>query len=212
MTVVVLHDLGDPVGGAAWRAAAPSEWIVPDLPGHGSTPAVRSGHYDPMSVVAIARWTLASEANGDGASTLVGVGLNAHAALICAAGGFCDRVAIVDGLGGPWRTPAEQIDAFYMMIRNIAADPRATGPAPAHGLDPRSTYGYGVMTSHRFAQHFWGAIDQPVLVVETPRSTTPAAERAERTAWFAGDATLLELDTDDRATVVAAIEEWDASA
>ena len=59
MTVVLLHDLGDPVGGARWRSAAPPDWIIPDLPGHGSTPAVRTGHYDPMSAVAIARWTLA---------------------------------------------------------------------------------------------------------------------------------------------------------
>ena len=51
MTVVLLHDLGDPVGGAGWRSAAPPNWIIPDLPGHGSTPAVRTGHYDPMSAV-----------------------------------------------------------------------------------------------------------------------------------------------------------------
>jgi len=55
MTVVLLHDLGDPVGGARWRSAAPPDWIIPDLPGHGLTPAVRTGHYDPMSAVAIAR-------------------------------------------------------------------------------------------------------------------------------------------------------------
>ena len=59
MTVALLHDLGDPVGGGGWRAAAPPDWVIPDLPGHGSAPATRTGHYDPMSVVAIARWTLA---------------------------------------------------------------------------------------------------------------------------------------------------------
>ena len=59
MTVVLLHDLGDPVGGARFRSVAPPDWIIPDLPGHGSTPVVRTGHYDPMSVVAIARWSLA---------------------------------------------------------------------------------------------------------------------------------------------------------
>src|SRR5438552_15414680 len=96
MTVVLLHDLGDPVGGALWRSAAPPDWIIPDLPGHGLTPATRTGHCDPMSVVAIARWTLARRQNGADPSTLIGVGCNAHSALVVAAGGDCDRVVIVD--------------------------------------------------------------------------------------------------------------------
>src|SRR5947207_3270257 len=146
MTVVLLHDLGDPDGGAAWRSAAPPDWIIPDLPGHGLTPPVRTGHYDPMSVVAIARWTLARQRNGAVASTLVGVGFNAHPALVHAAGGDCDRVVVVDGLWGPWRLPAEEVDAVYAMIRAIAADPAATGPPPGSGLDPRARYGYGVMS------------------------------------------------------------------
>jgi hypothetical protein len=204
---MLLHDLGDPAGGSAWRAVAPPDWVIPDLPGHGSTPAVRTGHYDPMSVVAIARWTLA-RALETGVSTLVGVGENAHTALVVAAGGACDRVAVLDGLCGPWRTPAEQIDALYDMIRAVVSDPRATAPAPAAGLDPRATYGYGVMSSAHFAEFHWAAIDQPVLAIETPRSLTPRDERAERLAWFGGPATLVELDTADPSSVVDAITAW----
>jgi hypothetical protein len=204
---VLLHDLGDPAGGAAWRAAAPPDWIIPDLPGHGSTPAVRTGHYDPMSVVAIARWTLARELR-TAESMLVGIGEHAHPALVVAAGGGCDRVAIVDGLWGPWLTPADEIDAFYAMIRAIASDPAATGPAPASGLDPRATYGYGLMSSAHFAQRFWAAIDQPVLAIETPMSTTPPDERAERVGWFASAATIAEVDATDPATIVEAIQAW----
>jgi hypothetical protein len=209
MTVVLLHDLGDPIGGAAWRSAAPPDWIIPDLPGHGATPAVRTGHYDPMSAVALARWTLARKAtDGDAGTMLIGVGHNAHAALVGAAGGDCDRVVIVDGLWGPWRDPAAEIDAFYAMIRAIAADPAATGRPPPSGLDPRATYGYGVMSSAHFAQRFWGTVDQPVLAIETPRSTTPPDERMERVAWFGGATTLLELDATDAAPVVDAITAW----
>ena len=211
MTVLLLHDLGDPVGGAEWRAAAPPDWIIPDLPGHGLTPALRTGHYDPMSAVAIARWTLPRRPEGDDASTLVGVGCNAHAALIGAAGGDCDRVVVVDGLWGPWRRPAEEIDAFYAMVRAIAADPAATAPPPASGLDPRARHGYGVMSGAGFARHFWAAIDQPVLAVETPRSTTPRGERQERLAWFGGTTTLVELETADPAPVIDAIQAWRAS-
>jgi hypothetical protein len=211
MTVVLLHDLGDPAGGAAWRSAAPPDWIIPDLPGHGSTPAVRTGHHDPMSAVAIARWTLAGRPNGAAASTLVGVGHNAHAALVGAAGGDCDRVVIVDGLWGPWRAPVEEIDAFYAMLRAIAADPAATGAPPASGLDPRARYGYGLMSSARFAQRFWGTIDQPVLAIETPRSPTPPDERTRRVGWFGGVAGLVELGTADAAAVVDAIHAWSAT-
>src|SRR5262245_24991032 len=163
MTVALLHDLGDPGGGVRWRSAAPPEWIIPDLPGHGSRPALRTGHYDPMSAVAIARWTLANRPPGAHAATLIGVGHNAHSALVSAAGGDCDRVVIVDGLWGAWRDPAEEIDAFYALIRAIAADPAATAAYPASGLDTRATYGYGVMSSARFAQRFWATIDQPLL-------------------------------------------------
>jgi hypothetical protein len=208
MTVVLLHDLGDPVGGARWRSAAPPAWIIPDLPGHGRTPAVRTGHYDPMSVVAIARWTLAREGDRADSSTLVGVGANAHSALVGAAGGDCDRVVVVDGLWGPWRPPVEEIGAFYSMIRAIAADPAAIAPPPASGLDPRASYGYGVMSSASFARRFWATIDQPVLAIETPRSTTPRDERAERLAWFGGATTLVELDAADPASVVGAIQAW----
>lgn len=208
MTVVLLHDLGDPAGGAEWRAAAPAGWHIPDLPGHGSTPAIRTGHYDPMSAVAIARWAIGRESNGDAESTLVGVGQNAHGALVDAAGGGCDRVVVVDGLWGPWRTPPEEIDAFYAMIRATASDPAAIGAAPASGLDPRATYGYGVMSSASFARRFWAAIDQPVLAIETPGSITPRDERLERVSWFGGAATLVELDAADPTTVVEAIRAW----
>jgi pimeloyl-ACP methyl ester carboxylesterase len=211
MTVVLLHELGDPAGGARWRSAAPPEWIIPDLPGHGAAPPPRTGHYDPMSAVAIARWSVARAAHAGSSSTLVGVGNNAHAALVGAAGGDCDRVVVVDGLWGPWRRPAEEIDAFYAMVRAIAADPAATAPPPASGLDPRTAYGYGVMSSARFAQRFWGTIDQPVLAIETPRSTTPHDERAGRISWFGGPATIVEVDACEPATVVDAIQAWGAS-
>jgi len=159
-----------------------------------------------MSAVAIARWTIA--ASVDASSTLVGVGQNAHGALVHAASGGCDRVVIVDGLWGPWRTPAEEVDEYYAFIRAIAADPDATGAAPDSGLDPRAAYGYGVMSSARFARAFWAAVTQPVLAIETPASRTPAPERAKRLGWFGGSATLVELDPAEQSDVVAAITAW----
>jgi len=201
VTVVVLHDLGDPVGGAGWRAAAPADWEIPDLPGHGTTPAVRTGHYDPMAVVAIARWTIGEQTN----ATIVGIRRNAHAALVHAAGGGCAGVVIVDGLWGPWRTPDEEINALYATIRAVADDRNATAPAPPSGLDPRTVYGYGMMAGPDFARRFWGAIRAPVLAIETPASSTPPSERDERLSWFAGPTDLVVLENDRPADIVAAI-------
>jgi hypothetical protein len=161
-----------------------------------------------MSVVAIARWTLARESQSNVRSTLVGVGDNAHGALVHAAGGGCDRVVVVDGLWGIWRSRSDEIEAFYDMIRAIASDPAATNAPPPSGLDPRATYGYGVMSSAQFAQRFWAAIDQPLLAIETPNSTTPREERAERVAWFGGPVTLVELIAFEPAAIVDAIRAW----
>ena len=75
------------------------------------------------------------------------------------------------------------------------AEPAATAPPPAVRARPPRGYGYGVMSSARFAQRFWATIDQPLLAIETPRSMTPPDERKERIAWFGGTTTLVELDT-----------------
>ena len=198
----VLHDLGADAAGAPWRAVVPDGWDAPDLPGHGDTPPPRHGGYDPLGPMTLARWAL------DGSGLVVGVGQNAHGALILAAGGGCDSAAVVDGLWGPWPTEEESVDAMYSALRRILDDDRATAPPPSAGLDPRTRYGYGVTVSASFARKFWGAIACPVLVVETPASTTPPGERAERASWFGGVATLLELDTDDPAAVIEAIAGW----
>jgi len=139
---------------------------------------------------------------------LIGIGHNAHGALVVAGGGDCGKVVVVDGLWSAWRTPSEEIDAVHAMLRAIVSDPAATGAPPAAGLDPRATYGYGVVSSAHFAKRFWAAIDQPVLAIETPNSVTPPDERAERLAWFSGATSLVELDSADPAVVVEAIQTW----
>jgi hypothetical protein len=197
--VVLLHDLADAEAGTPWREVVPDHWVVPDLPGHGEAPAPRHGAYDPMGPATLARWMLG------GAGTVVGVGRNAHGALILAAGGGCEAVAIVDGLWGPWPTPDGAIAAQYATLRALLADEAAVGPPPPSGLDPRTAHGYGVSVSAAFAQRFWGAIACPVLAIETPASTTPPTERAQRVAWFGGPATLVEIADPAPAAVIAAL-------
>lgn len=200
--VVLLHDLGAEEAGEPWRAVAPSGWHAPDLPGHGSSPAPRHGAYDPMSPATLARWALG------GAGVVVGIGQNAHGALILAAGGGCDAVVIVDGLWGPWPDCEVAIEGMYANLRAIVADELSTDPAPRSGLDPRTTHGYGVNVSAAFVQRFWGAITCPVLALETPASTTPADEREARTDWFGGPVTLAPLTSSAPVHVVRAVSHW----
>ena len=200
----LLHDLGAPEAGGPWRLAVPDGWRAPDLPGHGDTAAPRHGGYDPLGPVTLARWALA------GQGLVVGVGQNAHGALILAAGGGCDAVAIVDGLWGPWPTEDESVEVLYAGLRRMLDDEGAIAPPPPSGLDPRTRHGYGVTISPAFARTFWGAVTCPLLAVETPSSATPPGERAERAGWFGGPTTLLELDTSDPAEVVARVAAWRA--
>ncbi len=201
-TAFVLHDLGSEEAGAPWRAVVPDDWEAPDLPGHGSTPAPRHGAYDPLGPMTLARWGL------DGQGLVVGIGQNAHGALILAAGAACDAVAIVDGLWGPWLDAQASVDAMYAGIRDLLADDAATAPPPPSGLDPRARHGYGVSMSREFAQRFWGTIRCPVLAVETPASATPPDERAERSSWFGGLVALEVADPATEASLVDTILRW----
>lgn len=198
----VLHDLGAEEAGAPWRAVAPAWWAAPDLPGHGDAPAPRHGAYDPLGPVTLARWALG------GSGVVVGVGANAHGALVLAAGGGCERAVVVDGLWGPWRRAEDQIAEMYAGLRRILADEAAVAPPPPSGLDPRATHGYGLNVSAEFCQRFWCAVRVPILAVETPASPTPARERTERVSWFGGPTELVELPTTDPAAVVEAVVAW----
>jgi hypothetical protein len=202
--VVLLHDLGAEEAGAPWRGAAPG-WHAPDLPGHGAEPAPRHGAYDPMGPATLARWATAAAPD---ASLVVGVGQNAHAALILAAGRACGAVAIVDGLWGPWQSAVAAIEEMYDGLRRMLDDAGAVGPPPASGLDPRTRHGYGVHTSPGFARRFWGEVQVPVLAVETPMSRTPPAERAERVGWFGGPSAMVQLGTAAPTEIVAAVQGW----
>jgi hypothetical protein len=205
---VVLHDLGDPEGGSAWRAAAPGpHWEAPDLPGHGSAPAPRHGAYDPTGPLTLARWRIAH--HGVPGSLAVGVGENALGALLLAAGGACEAVAVVDGLWGPWPdTPESRVEVMYAQVRAVLADAPSHAAPPPSGLDPRTAHGYALVSTPRMCRRFWGCLECPTLLVETPRSRTPAADVEERAGWFGGPTTLVALDTAEPPAVLEAIAAW----
>jgi hypothetical protein len=205
---LVMHDLGDPQGGASWRAALPSaEWEAPDLPGHGEVPAPRHGAYDPTGPLTLARWRVAH--HGVPGSLVVGVGENAIGALLIAGGGACEAVAVVDGLWGPWpHTPEERVEVMYAQVRGVLADPGSRQAPPASGLDPRTAHGYALVITPRLCERFWGAIEIPTLLVETPASRTPLDERAERASWFGGPTDLIEVETTEPTDILRAVAHW----
>jgi pimeloyl-ACP methyl ester carboxylesterase len=202
---LVLPDLGDP--GAGWRAAVPSrDWEVLDQPGHGAAPPPRSGSYDPVAVLTLARWRVAE--HGVAGSLVVGVGENAVAATLLAGGRGCAAVVLVDGLGGPWADATERVEAGAARVRCLLADPAALAPPPTGVLDPKTAHGYGLTVTPRLARPLWGAVTVPALVVETPASATPPGEVAERASWFGGPTTVVGVPDDDPRTVVEVVAEW----
>ena len=140
---------------------------------------------------------------------MVGVGQNAHGALVLAAGGGCDAIAIVDGLWGTWLGPDAAIAAQYAALRSILADPGAIGPPPAVGLDPRAT----ARLRRRDVGHLRPAVLGLGDLSRCWRSRHPRPRPRPRSGpsgsrWFGGPATLVELDDAAPAAVVAAVEAW----
>lgn len=213
--VLVLHDVGDPDGGARWRAALeaaawPGPVRAPDLPGHGSTPAPVGGTYeltDPVLAV------LPSIPAGDPDPPVVlGVGTNGWCASILALGGRASALVLVDGLGGPFVAQADAMAAERARLRRLVDDPDAVGPPPATGLDPRLRHGVGPLGSLPVAERTAAATAVPVLLVETGASPVAAEERDAVASRYPGGATVVELAAGDPDAVAAAVVAWAATA
>ena len=153
---------------------APDDWHVPDLPGHGTTPAPRHGAYDPMGPVTLARWTLGRR------GLVVGVGQNAHGALILAAGRRVRRRRHRRRPLGPVADPDDAIADMYASLRAILADDAADRPRRRR---PASTRGRGTATAsacRRLRPALLGRDRLPGPGHRDARVTHPADERAER--------------------------------
>src|SRR4051794_2170592 len=101
--IVVVHDVG--ATAAPWRAVLvkwPDDVHAPEL-----TLPTASG--DRTDVV----WLLLEQMDAwrDRAPVLVGCGEHSLAAETFALAGWAGRLVLIDGLGGAWTTPEEQIDA-----------------------------------------------------------------------------------------------------
>jgi hypothetical protein len=172
--LVVVHDLGAE-GGAPWVdafAAWDGRVDAPDLPGHGAAPAPRGGNHEVGDSV----FALVEHLSGDFAvpPVVVGVGLSGIAATTFALGGRASALVLVDGLGGPWLDVPGRNARIRAARRAILATPAALRPHEPGTTDPRA--GLTVTADDRsHVQRVLAAVPVPVLVVETPASTTPDA-------------------------------------
>jgi hypothetical protein len=199
--VLVLHALGDPEGGASWRASGAN---APDLPGHGGEPAPTGGAYD----IADAVVAVAPLVDSEDPPVIVGHGCSARAAEIFAVGGRASRVVLVDGLGGAQKDAAAVMSGLFTWVRAMREDAAAMAPPPTSGLDPRLRHGVPDEPHARFDADLRAAITVPVLVLESPASPTSSEDRVARTAAFGGDVEIQEVPDASPKTILAAVERW----
>ena len=208
--IVVLHDLGDAQAGQPWREAFEEiGWdgpvFAPDLPGHGTTPARVGGSYESGDAILATLSLFRDLVDDDPLPVVVGVGFNGWCAQLLALGGRASALVLVDGLPGPWRTPAGQIAEGRAWLRRIADDPAAIADPPLSGLDPRARHGVLTHGSRELALKAAGATPVPVLLLESPESPLGADEVGEVAEAFRSGATVVPISTRSAAAAAPVI-------
>ena len=184
--VVIIHDVG--ATGSPWRDAFeewPDDVYAPDL-------VVEGACGDRTDIV----WGLLEpmDARRDRSPVVVGCGEHSLAAETFALAGWCGRLVLVDGLGGPWTMPEQQIREQNKWLR-------AKADAPDH-------IGYPHVWIEPFCSVLRANIRCPVLLIETPASLTAPDEVEHRLQQFAGPVRLVRLESGDPGQVAAVITEW----
>jgi len=184
--IVVVHDVGS--SGAGWRAALRS-W---DGDAHAPDLLLERASGDRTDVV----WLLLEHMEGwrDRAPVIVGCGEHSLAAETFALSGWVGGLVLVDGLGGAWTTPEQQVRAQTEWLRRKYDDP--------------SFGSYPLVWVESFARALRANVACPVLLIETPASITPAGEAERRAAQFRQPADLVRLGSPEPVRVVEAIKAW----
>jgi pimeloyl-ACP methyl ester carboxylesterase len=205
--VLVFHDVGDPSGGADWKAAFteagwPGPVHVPDLPGHGDAPRQLGGNYQLADAIFSQLELLRELAEGE-PPVVVGVGINGWSAAMVALAGRAHSLALVDGLGGPWLDAIGIIDAERDLMRRMAADPAALDAPPPKGLDPRLLHGVVGQHKRSMVERILAAMPVPLTVIESPASPLDDADRDALLAQCGAPVELVCVDAVVRADVAA---------
>lgn len=201
--VLVLHDFGAAEGGAPWApafAVVGIEAAAPNLPGHGGAePAVGQCYQLPEASVMAAQFFAEQER----VEIVVAVGASGWAGQIVALAGRCDRLVLVDGLGGPFLEVADLMVERRERIRAMAA---FDGPAMVDGLDPRTQFAPPGPQDRAMAIEAAQAMPVPTLVIETPSSNTLPDDAAEVARSFPTE--IVALDERAPSAVADAVASW----
>lgn len=208
--VLVLHALGDPDGGAPWSEAlvgADLAVTAPDLPGHGQAGPSADGSYATgLILLTAARWL--AEEDPSPAPVVVGAGASGWVALILALAGRAGAVAVIDGLGGPWRNADEATADGVAWARQLMEEPVLSEPVAAGVADPRLGHLLPPFSNQRVARQALAALSVPLLVVSSPDDPLAPDERADLLAGARSQVTT-EITISPRPSDVApALSEW----
>ena len=184
--IVVVHDVG--ATGTPWRDALatwPDDVHAPDL-------VLETASGDRTDVV----WLLLEQLEGwrDRSPIMIGCGEHSLAAETFALAGWIGRLVLVDGLGGEWSTPEQQIDAQNEWLRAK--------------FDDQDFVGYPHVWIEPFFDVLRANVRCPVLVIETAASITPDGEAERRLRQYAGPGQLVRLDVADPVQVTDAVSRW----
>lgn len=219
--LLVVHDLGDGVGGRPWADAFGARSggaagggtgdaagdgigrvVAPDLPGHGDAPPAVGGHHELGDVVfALVEHFAADEAVRP---CVVGVGKSGNAARLLALGGRASSLVLVDGLGGPWLDVPARNAALRDLRRQILSTPEALAPPTPGRPDVRAAMVLGQSDREHVVRSL-AALPVPTLVVETPSSPTPDAAEV---ASVIPDHDLVRIETGEPEAVASVVEDW----
>lgn len=176
--VVVLHELGDAAGGDPWRIALEevdvSDVMAPDLPGHGAAAPPIGGNYVRADGGYLLAQLLHEGLDLDDA-VLVGVGHSGWIATVAAIGGHCGALALIDGLGRPFRPVADRLARRRQRTRDLLADDTAMAVHDGPGPDPRLQYVLEPHGDQALAVEAAGLVRVPALVIEPEVDEATAA-------------------------------------
>jgi pimeloyl-ACP methyl ester carboxylesterase len=210
MGVLVLHALGEPEGGAPWSDALSGPALAvtaPDLPGHGQAPTSIDGSYTTGLILLTAARCLGTE-DSSALPVVVGVGASGWVALVLALAGRASAVAVVDGLGGPWRSAAEATADGVAWARRLIDDPHRLGPVPAGVADPRLEQLPPPFSNESIARQAVGALRVPLLVASGPADPLTAEERTRLLAHARVPVTTVTVRSARPDDVAPAIGGW----
>ena len=197
--LLVVHAWGDPLASTRWTALRDA-WAGPvvtfDLPGHRAEAPPTGASYAIGDAALYAERAYRDAGFAGTPAVVLGDSSAGFGAELLAAAGRAAALVLVDGLGGPWVTPADVFADGVRWCNEVFADPAATAAfdgGDGDGVDPRLRHGFPSVWVRDFTEARRRSIAVPVLALETPASPTPLDERDARLKSFSGPAVCVEV-------------------